>query len=128
MNQSEIAKFLVETCKAKQLDNMFVLEWSNKEATRHQAVIIFVYDTYLIIESPIGAVGRFAHERVFDALAEEESPFGVSLGGGDLDHFVLRTMLPTENLNSKILNRATLLLGKNADKVEKRLSKGLDSY
>ena len=128
MNKAEIVKFLTETCKAKQYDNMFVLKWSNKEATRLQTVMVFVYDTYLIIESPIGTVDRFAHERVFDVAAQEESPFGVALGGGDLDHFVLRTMLPSENLNSKILNRTTLLLGKNADIIEKRLSKGLDSF
>lgn len=123
MNRNEIAKFLVETCNAKQYEDHFKLTWSNSDSTRRQAVFVFIHDTHVIIESPIVPVEQIDADRVLKAAAQEESPFGIALGGKGLELYILRTMLPFDDLNPDILNRTSLLLAKNADLLEKEVSR-----
>ena len=123
MNRNEIVKFLVETCEARQYEDHFELTWPNSDLTRRQTVLVFIRDTHVIIESPIFPVKQIDADRVLRA-AQKESPFGIALGGKYLELYVLRTMLPFDNLNFDILNRTTLLLAKNADRLGKEIRSG----
>jgi hypothetical protein len=77
----------------------------------------------VIIESPIVPVNQIQADGLLKATVQEGSPFGIALGGKDLELYILRTMLPFDNLNPGILNRTSLLLAKNADLLEKRISR-----